>query len=170
MNLCKEFGEMIVRFFLKDLTKDEEKALNNHIGKCKKCKKEFLLQEEVESMLIKRPLSKAPVDIIERVLSIIPERQEIYERFHFNWKLAVCFSPVIVAWIITGFTIYFIYQPDVITTFIERVLTMMTRFPSVLKSLPFIIGVVIYSLLFSLSSLLFFWRSQLGQVQRVRIE
>lgn len=167
MNECREYRRMIVRFFSRDLTREEEKILNGHLEICERCKKEFELQEQTESMLQKRPLSEAPVAVIERVLSIIPERKEVYARPSFNWRVAVSIAYGIAAWVIAVLTVHFAPQPGAISAFIERVSTTMTHFSLTLESPSFIIGTVIYSLVVSLSTLFIFWRSQLRRVYTV---
>ena len=167
MNECREYRRMIVRFFSRDLTKEEEKILNGHLERCEMCKKEFVLQEQMESILQKRPLSEAPVAVIERVLSIIPERKEVYARPSFNWRVAVSIAYGIAAWVIAILTVHFARQPGAIDAFIERMSTTMTHFSLTLESPSFIIGTVIYSLVVSLSTLFIFWRSQMRQISTV---
>jgi len=167
MNECREYRQMIVRFFSKDLTKEEEKILNGHLERCEMCKKEFVLQEQMESILQKRPLSEAPVAVIERVLSIIPERKEVYARPSFNWRVAVSIAYGIAAWLIAALSFHLAHQPGGIGAFIERMSTTMIHFSLTLESPSFVIGTVIYSLVVSLSSLFIFWRSQLRQVSAV---
>jgi len=167
MNECREYTQMIVRFFSKDLTGEEEKILNEHLEICEKCKKEFILQEQMEFILQKRPLSEAPVAVIEKVLSIIPERKEVYARPYFNWRVAVSIAYGIAAWVIAALSFHLAHQPGGIGAFIERMSTTMTHFSLTLESPSFIIGTVIYSLVVSLSTLFIFWRSQLRQVSAV---
>jgi len=167
MNECREYKRMIVRFFSRDLTKEEEKILNGHLKRCERCKKEFELQEQTESMLRNRPLSEAPVAVVERVLSIIPERKEVYARPSFNWRVAVSIAYGIAAWVIAVLTVHFASQPGAIDAFIERVSTTMIHFSLTLESPSFVIGTVIYSLVVSFSTLFIFWRSQLRQVYTV---
>ena len=167
MNKCREYRRMIVRFFSKDLTKEKEKILNEHLEICEKCKKEFILQEQMEFILQKRPLSEAPAVVIERVLSIIPERKEVYARPSFNWVAVVSIAYGIAASVIAAFTVYLARQPGAISAFIERMSTTMTHFSLTLESPSFIIGTVIYSLVVSLSTLLIFWWSQLRRVYTV---
>ncbi|MCK4330329.1 zf-HC2 domain-containing protein [candidate division WOR-3 bacterium] len=164
MNECREYRRMIIHFFSRDLTGEEEKILKEHLGRCEECKKEFVLQGEMESILQKRPLSKAPVAVIERVLSIIPERKEVYARPHFNWRVAVSIASVVAAWIIVSLTHYFTRQPGVLSTFIEVMSTTMTNFSLNFTKPSFIIGTVIYSLVVSFSTLFIFWRSQLRKI------
>ena len=164
MNECREYRRMIIHFFSRDLTRKEENILKEHLERCEVCKKEFVLHGEMESMLKKRPLSKAPVAVIERVLSIIPERKEVYARPHFNWRVAVSITSVVAAWIIVSLTHYFTRQPGVLSTFIEGMSTTMTNFSLNFTKPSFIIGTILYSLVVSFSTLFIFWRSQLRKV------
>ena len=164
MNECREYRRMIIHFFSRDLTSEEEKILKDHLERCEECKKEFVLQEKMESILLKRPLSSAPVAVIERVLSIIPERKEVYARPYFNWKVAVSIASVVAAWVIVAITHYFTHQPGVLSTFIEGIPTMMTNFSLNFTKPSYIIGTVVYSLIVSSSTLFIFWRSLLSEV------
>lgn len=164
MNECKEYRRMIVQFFLRDLTGEEENTLKEHLEKCEVCKEEFLFQEKMETMLKNRPLSKAPIAVIEKVLSIIPERKEVYVRPYFNWRVAVSIASVTVAWVITAFTLYFARKPGDISAFIEGIPTAVTDFSLNFTKPSYIIGTIIYSLIVSSSALIIFWRSQLRQV------
>ncbi|MCK4595875.1 hypothetical protein KAT73_03765, partial [candidate division WOR-3 bacterium] len=102
--------------------------------------------------------------VIERVLSIIPERKEVYARPYFNWKVAVSIASVVAAWVIVAITHYFTHQPGVLSTFIEGIPTMMTNFSLNFTKPSYIIGTVVYSLIVSSSTLFIFWRSQLREV------
>lgn len=167
MNECGKYRQMIVRFFSRDLTGEEEKILKGHLEICERCKKEFELQKQMESMLQNRPSSEAPTAIVERVLALIPERKEVYARPYLNWRVVVSVAYGIAAWLIAALSFHLAHQPGGIGAFIERVLTAMTHFSLTLGSPSFIIGTVIYSLVVSLSSLFIFWRSKMRQVYTV---
>ncbi len=167
MNECGEYRQMIVRFFSRDLTMGEEKRLKEHLEICERCKKEFELQKQMESMLRERPLSEAPAAVIERVLAIIPERKAVYVRPHLNWRVAVSIAYGIAAWVIAVLSFHLTRQPGAIGALIERVSTTMVHFSLTLESPSHIIGIVIYSLVVSLLSLFIFWRSQVRRVYAV---
>lgn len=164
MNGCREFRRLIIRFFSKDLTETEEQELNKHIMECANCKKEFVLHEQLDSMLKNRPISEAPTRIIQRVLSLIPEKREVYERPIFNWQIAICILCIVVAWSIAVTTIYFPPQLGFITIFVQKLL-LIPKYTSIIETPYFIVAVVIYSIVFSLCSVLFFIGSQLREAR-----
>ncbi len=169
MNGCREFRQTIIRFFSGDLAENEEKLLNKHIRECGRCKKEFLFHKEMAFMLKNRPLSEAPESVIEKVLSLIPEKKLVYAKPYFNWRIILSISCVAVAWGIAVITIYFPPPLSFINIFVNKLILMIIKYLSLVKNPYFLIGVVAYSIVFSLSSIFFFWKTQVREAAFSRI-
>ncbi|MCK4352350.1 zf-HC2 domain-containing protein [candidate division WOR-3 bacterium] len=154
MSECRGFRKLIVRYFSKDLSNDEEKLLREHLAKCSTCKQEFVLQQEIETMLVHRPLVEAPAGIVERVLSLIPEQEAVYAQPFLNWRPVVAAAFGAVAWVVVAIILYFNPQPVMFSSWVDRLTMALNHFSFDIRN-PFIMwGTVAYSVLFSISSLL----------------
>ena len=72
---CSDYQPCITAYASSDLSPEESRALENHLEQCARCREELAAALSLEEALVGQPLSPPPVDMAERIMVSLEQRQ-----------------------------------------------------------------------------------------------
>ncbi|MDI6617960.1 MAG: zf-HC2 domain-containing protein [Clostridiales bacterium] len=112
---CRATYELIMKYFDRDLSKEQEVKLYKHLDTCDSCSAEFRVLKDALSAVEESEMEDPPSGFEERVLSSIRENNREKEKIKIFILRLLILSTIVVGWI--GLAAFILYTPVIDTIF-----------------------------------------------------